>query len=215
MQIQGFTPDELANYVCHQLNNFFPDKNPVTKKSLEPAFSSALSRTQICINSVRNWKLDHFDPMHSSQYCTFLYYLSNSLWKKEQNTTVCTKIFYLNKALNGFECFYDNNLPEKFFIGHSVGIVLVRNDYKNYLILYQGSTVGRNKDDTPILSERIALYPNSSIIGRCNIASDCIVTPGTQVVNQSTKEKSLILQQDGKLISKPTNSSLFEETFRL
>src|SRR3546814_5845686 len=52
------------------------------------------------------------------QYTIFLFYLANTAWRKLRAERVCTKLFYLNKALNGFECFYDTELPEVFFIGH-------------------------------------------------------------------------------------------------
>ena len=74
---------------------------------------------------------------------------SNTIWRGAGNDHVCTKLFYLNKALNGFSCFYDNELPERFFIGHSVGIVLVRARYPEYFAIYQNCTVGRHGDKLP------------------------------------------------------------------
>src|SRR3546814_2135485 len=78
----------------------------------------ALARLERCIAGVRMWQAGEFDHLHSSQYTIFLYYLANTAWRKLRAERVCTKLFYLNKALNGFECFYDTELPEVFFIGH-------------------------------------------------------------------------------------------------
>src|SRR5690606_29486779 len=122
-----------------QLDHFFPDRDdprPVVEKTID----DALARLCRCIDGVRMWRPGEFDHLHSSQYTIFLYYLANTAWRTLQAERVCTKLFYLNKALNGFECFYDTELPEVFFVGHSVGIVLARTTYSNYFAIYQNST---------------------------------------------------------------------------
>ena len=52
-------------------------------------------------------------------------------------------------------------MPEVFFIGHSVGIVLAKARYGNRLVLYQNSTVGKNHGDAPSLGEGVVMYPNT------------------------------------------------------
>ncbi len=215
MQIVGMTKGQLVTYICRQLNHFFPDSSPVIKTDLEPAINDALSRIHTCINGVRCWPQDRFDYLHSSQYCIFIYYLSNSLWQQTANERVCTKLFYLNKALNGFECFYDNLLPEIFFIGHTSGIVLVRNTYRNYLVLYQGSTVGRIRNKTPILEEKVILYPNSSVIGDSRIRSGSVLSQGCSVVNQDTQANSVIFGSGRNLTFTPAGEDIFDDFFRI
>src|SRR3546814_13859559 len=99
------------------------------------------------------------------QYTIFLYYLANTAWRKLQAERVCTKLFYLNKALNGFECFYDTELPEVFFVGHTVGIVLARTTSSNSFSIYPNSTVGKSHVDAHVPAEGVVMYPNTALRG--------------------------------------------------
>lgn len=205
----------LTNYVSKQISHFFPISNDHNVQLISDHIEEALERTLYCINNVKLWKQNDFDVLHSSQYCTFLWYLSNTIWKRSGETILPTKIFLLNKALNGFDCFYDNNLPEIFFIGHSVGIVLVRNTYRNHLVLYQGVTVGKSTSDLPVLEEKVILYPHSSVIGKAHVNSGSVISKGVNVMNQTTPGNAIAFQEGKSLIHKPHDLSLFSFYFRI
>jgi serine O-acetyltransferase len=147
--------DALLGYLGRQLDHFFPDgRGDAERPALQAAHSSRrLQRLERCIAEVRMWTPGRFDHLHSSQYTIFLYYLANTLWKRGAERALCNKLFGLNKALNGIDLFYEIELPEVFFIGHSVGIVLAKADYGNRLVLYQNSTVGKNHGEAPVLGE--------------------------------------------------------------
>lgn len=215
MNIKNLNSSQLNQYICDQLNHLFPDPYKILPIQIKPHLDEALERIIVCINSVKAWPNDSFDYLHSSQYCQFLYYLSNTLWSKTKNENLCTKLFYLNKTLNGFECFYDNSLPDKFFIGHSSGIVLVRNTYSNYLVLYQGATVGKNHDATPILGEGVVLYPHSSVIGRCNIGDRSVISQGTRVINQDTPGNCYVFNQNKKLAFNTPSRDIISNIFHI
>jgi serine O-acetyltransferase len=205
---------ELTNYVTSQISHFFPIGNEFNADLVSSSIEEAVERTLFCINNVKLWKQNEFDVLHSSQYCTFLWYLSNTIWKRSGDTILPTKIFLLNKALNGFDCFFDNNLPEIFFIGHSVGIVLVRNTYRNYLVLYQGVTVGKSTTDLPVIEEKVILYPQSSVIGKAHINSGSVISKGVNVINQTTPGNATAFQNGKSLVHKPHDQSLFSFYFR-
>ena len=150
----------LLDYVCRQLENYFPDGRTGQKPLLAAPLITALQRLRRCINAVRLWPLDEFDHLHSSQYTTFLYFLANSLWhtgadralpRTGAERALCNKLFGLNKALNGIDLFYEIDMPDTFFIGHSVGIVLAKASYGERLVLYQGCTVGKNHGQAPVI----------------------------------------------------------------
>src|SRR3990167_5876802 len=85
--------------------------------------------------------------------------------RRSGDTAAGTRLFLMNKALNGIDLFYEIAMPEVFYIGHSVGIVLAKATYGNYLVLYQNSTVGRHLSRVPVLGEGVILYPNTAVIG--------------------------------------------------
>jgi serine O-acetyltransferase len=40
------------------------------------------------------------------------------------NTTLADRIYYLNKALNGLDLFYEVEMPDVFYLDHPVGTVI-------------------------------------------------------------------------------------------
>ncbi len=215
MNLKGMSKDRLADYVAAQLTNFFPDGQSDLRACVIRDLDETLDRLGTCIDAVRMWKESEFDYLHSSQYCIFLYYLSNTAWRNRHDQQFCTKLFLLNKALNGFDCFYDNALPDKFFIGHSVGIVLARTSFSNYLVLYQNSTIGKNHGDAPVLEEGVVLYPNTAIIGKCRIAAGTVVAQGCSIINEDTPGDCYVFSQGGELVFKKPKRNVLADIFRL
>jgi serine O-acetyltransferase len=215
MLLKNTTRAGLITYIETQLNQFFPDGMPV-RGHIERHIDDALKRLQTCINGVRIWPMDAFDYLHSSQYAIFLYYLANTIWRQEGNESgVCTKLFFLNKALNGIDCFYEIEMPDIYFIGHSVGIVLAKATYGNYLVLYQNSTVGKNHGVSPVLEEGVVMYPNTAIIGRCHIGTRSVIAQGVGVINRDTPGDCLVFSgNDGNLVIKPNGRDILADIFR-
>lgn len=215
MKIVNMDADLLPVYVRRQLLNLLPMEEGHDAGLIEVHLAASLRRLRRCIDGVKIWTPGHFDVLHSSQYCIFLYYLANTIWREERAVNVCTRLFLLNKALNGIDCFYEIELPEVFFIGHSVGIVLAKASYGNHLVLYQNSTVGKNHGVAPVLGDRVVLYPNSAVIGRCNIGSGSVISQGVSVVNQDTPGESAVFRAEaGRLSFKELQRNVFADFFR-
>ncbi len=205
----------LVNYVLRQLDNFFPDGASDQRPALDAHIEPALKRLQHSINAVRWWPEDEFDHLHSSQYTIFLYTLAHTLWRAGVPRPLCNKLFGLNKALNGIDLFYEIEMPEVFFIGHSVGIVLAKATYGERLVLYQGCTVGKSHGVVPVIGANVLMYPGSAIIGRCHIGAGSVIAQGVGVVNQSTPGDCLVFAgQSGKLLFKPPTQDMLSDLFR-
>ncbi len=216
LALKDFSRNALIGYVSDQARHLFPD---AYREDVRPAVASvidaALARLEHCIGGVRMWRPGEFNPLHSSQYTTFLYYLANTLWRERQDERVCTKLFYLNKALNGFECFYDTELPEIFFVGHSVGIVLARTTYSNHFAVYQNSTVGKSHGDAPVLGEGVVMYPNTAILGRSNIGPRTYLAQGASIVNQDTPGNCIVFENARQLTFREPDRDILADLFRL
>ncbi|MEP7301198.1 MAG: hypothetical protein ABI699_06695 [Caldimonas sp.] len=208
--------DGLLNYVGRQLDNFFPDgRGEAERPALQVQLEPALRRLERCIAEVRMWTPGRFDHLHSSQYTIFLYYLANTLWHAGTERALCNKLFGLNKALNGIDLFYEIELPEVFFIGHSVGIVLAKARYGNRLVLYQNCTVGKNHGDAPTLGEGVVMYPDSAVIGRCEIGPGTVIAQGTSIVNRSTPGNCMVFGGEaGDLVFKTPTRDVLADLFR-
>ena len=215
LELVNTSREGLLRYLVHQLENFFPDDAPGVHAVLDAHLDTALRRLERCIGAVRMWREGKFDVLHSSQTTIFLYYLANTLWRAGGDTRVCTKLFLLNKALNGIDCFYEIELPKVFFIGHSVGIVLAKASYGEHLVLYQNCTVGKNHGVAPVLEDGVVLYPNSAVIGRSRVRAGSVIAQGVSVVNRDTEGDCLVFQgAGGGLLFKPAQRGVLADIFR-
>lgn len=216
IQLARLTNDTLLDYVSRQLSNFFPGDYQIDRQRLEANLGESLERLAKCINAVRMWTPDKFDHLHSSQYCLFLYYFANTIWRNHRDAELCTRLFLLNKALNGIDCFYEIELPEVVFIGHSVGIVLAKATYGNYLVLYQNSTVGKNHGVAPELGQGVIMYPNTAIIGRCQVNDNTVLSQGASLVNADSPGQCMVFKGgDGRPAFKPLQRDLQSDFFRV
>lgn len=187
----------LSIYLSKQLTNFFPDGFD-SEPTITAHIEEALSFTTNCVASIKNWAANGFDYKISWQYATFLYFLSNTIWKRTGNSELPIRLFLLNKALNSIELFYEIELPEKFFLSHTPGLVFAKAKYSNYSVFHQNCTVGRSDDDRPILEEGVILYPNSMVIGKCLVRANTVISPGTKVINTDTPGNCLVFNGKGK-----------------
>lgn len=221
MRLVDQTSEGLVNYTCAQIAHFFPDgREQTAHREITRNLAEALDRLSHCINAVKMWRPGEFYYLHSTQYCQYLYYLANTIWRNDGDKSVCTQLFCLNKALNGIDCFYEIKLPEIFFIGHSVGIVLAKADYANYLVLYQNSTVGKGHGldygVAPVLEEGVVMYAGSAIIGRCLVAKNTVLSQGVSLINRDTPGDCLVYAGGpGKPIFAPPMKNVLEDFFRL
>ena len=215
MKFVNIDRSQLADYVRKQLSNLLPLPADPQSDLIDTHLDEALLRLNRCVSQVRMWTPDQFDVLHSSQYCIFLYYLSNTIWRREKAQKLCTQLFLLNKSLNAIDCFYEVELPEVFFIGHSVGIVLAKATYGNHLVLYQNSTVGKNHGVAPVLEEGVILYPNTAVIGNCLVRRGSVISQGVSVINRNTEAHQVAFQgAGGDLVFKHSAHPILGDFFR-
>ena len=216
-RVVSIDKNQLPGYVTSQINNIMPVPGSTGRrhKVIEAHLGEALARTQRCIDEVKMWKAGVFDVMHSTQYSIFLYFLSNSIWKNDQTRDVPTELFSLNKALNAIDLFYEIEMPEVFFIGHTAGIVLAKATYSNHLVLYQNSTVGKNHGDAPIFEDGVIMYPNTAVLGNSRLRKGTVISQGVSVINTTTEENMIAFDGPGNsLIYKAPKHCIQQDFFR-
>jgi len=210
--------ESLVSYVAAQCAAVAPDgRDAAFRKAVDAHIDEALTRLHVCINGCAPWRADEFNVLQSSQHTIFLYYLANTIWRRSADAAAATRLFLMNKAFNGIDLFYEIAMPEVFYIGHSVGIVLAKATYGNHLVLYQGVNVGRHKDQIPKVGDRVVLYPYSSVVGRAVVEDDCVISQGVRVINKQVPKGSLVFAGDNPadLAFRPRPADLLGEYFRL
>lgn len=210
----SLSKSQLTTYVQLQLERFFPDGNSV--ELLANVVPEALRRLEICINAVKLWPKGQFDHLHSTQYCIFIYLLSRVSYEYHLPRSICNKLFMLNKCLNGIDLFYEIEMPNRFFIGHSVGIVLAKARYGEYLVLYQNSTVGKSNGLVPHLGRGTIVFPNAAILGESCTGEYTTISQGARLINHSTPSNSIVFSSAGNRepIIKPASRRYLEDYFR-
>lgn len=153
-------------------------------------------------------RFPRFDPFHSVQWMTFLYYLSHELYLQRSN--LCDKVYYLNKIMNSVDLFYAIELPDIWSAEHPLSSVMGRAKYSNGFFFYQGCTVGGTRDREnnlyyPVIEENVRMYANSSILGRCRIGRNVQIGAGALVKNQDVPADSIVFGQSPNLIIKTTH----------
>ncbi len=191
----------LKSYVCHQLNNIFPDSNLEHNLSmLDPKYMRiALERLERCFSAIK-LKYYHqegtayFDHLNSDHYAMFLYLLANTVYKNHGPKELCTKLFYLNKVLHGVDAFYSINLPEIFLFVHPVGTILGNAVYDDYFIVYQNCTIGANQQGIyPVFSKGTVLYSKASVIGNCVIGSNVVFGANSLLIDTNIESNKLVV----------------------
>lgn len=203
----------LAEYIVRQVANFFPDDFNIKDAIMENTVD-ALQRTVRCINSIIAWRDQGFNYLVSGQYATFLYFLSNCIWKNSANADAATRIFLLNKALNGIDLFYEIEMPQYFGIAHTVGMVFSKGTYGEYCLFHQGCTVGRHGVNYPTIEAGVVMFPGSMILGNCLIRENTVISPGVILINTETPGDCYAFPGDnGKPVFKKLERYFADEIF--
>jgi serine O-acetyltransferase len=185
----------LSAYIATQANSFFPGE---AEAPSQDEIAEALKRFFVSAARIRRWAKTGFSPLESEKNAQFLWLLANVVHQRRgahaHENVMADRLFYLNKSLNGFTCFYNTPLPEIFFVGHSVGAVLGKARYSDYLMVFQGATVGQINGKLPTLGRGVILFPGANISGDCTIGDRVFVSANVAVIDRDVPSDSVVLQ---------------------
>ena len=193
------TERELADFTNRQLKNMLISDEDVT-----PFVKEALEKTLSCFEPNKNkyYSERNRSVFHSGHYATYLYYLSNTVYKAMGDADLTSKIYYLNKILHAVDWFYAINLPNYWGVEHPLGSVLGRARYSDGLFIYQGCTVGGNKKKYPALGRNVIMYSNSTILGDCHVGDNVILGTGCTIKDEDIPSNSLVFGASPHLVIK-------------
>lgn len=188
--------EDLQRHIETQLRNIM-----CADVDIGNCIDAAINRTNVCLNAANNsyynrMAIGGVDPYHSCAYAILLYFLSNELYKRDGNGERAEKVYYLNKALNGLEAFYADELPAIFSMEHPLGTVFGRAKYSNYLFFYQSCTIGgswfESKMYYPVLGEHVTMFSGVKILGNSHIGNHVILGANTYVINCDIPDYSFV-----------------------
>ncbi len=205
----------LSELITQQISNNFLITSQ-EKEDLARCLDPSLVRLTSCFREISNkyYSNDHnatiFNPYHSGQHTTFLYFLSCEAAALGK-TTLADKIYYLNRMMNGLDLFYHTKLSEVFFMDHPLGSILGRATYGNHFVFNQQCTVGGNHDVYPILGNYVTLFAGASVIGRCQVGNNVFVSAGAYIKDENIPDNSIVFGRSPRLVIKQKPLAYFYE----
>ena len=214
----SLTQKQLTLYLQKQLDNNFPDNKVYSQ--LNDIVLKAIQKIKFNFKNIqlsyffKNNQV-YFNHLNADQYTIFIYYASNIAYESFNNIELASKLFYLNKAMHNFHCMYDTKLPDIFLVIHGSGIVLGKAKYSNFLVIMHGVTVGSNsKWESPILGERIVMYPYSSILGMSVVERNTCLSNGSLLADCDTDAGTLVIGRSPNIIIKKQSKCKSEIYFK-
>jgi serine O-acetyltransferase len=201
----SLSPNDLADYLKAQLGALFPSGRTSRLRRL---VGRALERVEYAFARIAlpGYRVDGeatFSHLHGDQYAAFLYFAANTAWREHEDVPLASKLFLLNKALNGIVVVYDTILPDVFVLMHTVGTVLGKANYGNYFVAAQNVTVGMDRDEVPTLGERVVLYGGCVVIGKSRIGDRVTIATNATVRGEEIPAGHVVAGSSPNLVVKP------------
>lgn len=145
--------------------------------------------------------------------------MSHILGKKEERM-LADKVYYLNKIIHGVDWYWAIELPEYFFPEHPVGSVLGRAVYGDYLVIYQGVTIGGNysiKEKMivyPVIGKYVICYSDAKIVGNTTIGNKVIIGANCYIKDERIPDYSVVHGSSPNLSVCTYNEDTINEYFK-
>lgn len=221
--IMSLSENELLKYIIKQMNVFFPDKEIDLTENIKKSFKISLSRIEYCFSFIKNPAYNKngivtFDHLHTDQYLQFIYFWANTHWRMGYDETFSKKLGNLHRYLSGMFLSYKCELPDIFFIYHSVGTVIGNASYNNFLVISQSVTINTGDviDDVrhPILGRGLYLGTHAKIIGNQKIGDYVSIGVEATSFKNNVPLDSVVIRVEGKdIMRKRKNSLCFAQKF--
>jgi serine O-acetyltransferase len=199
--------NDVKELLYKQIDNFF-SLHKIERDVINYCFSRTLERCEYCFSYSNNKYYIHdgevfFNPFHSGQYAIFLYYISNEVYVYNgEGWGLPDKLYYLNKALNSCDLFYEIELPRIFMLDHPVGSVMGRAKYSDFFSFSQNCTVGNNNGIYPTIGGNVKMCACSMILGNCKIGNNVTIGANACVKDQNIADNLLVFGNSPHLIIK-------------
>ena len=196
LTLTPFDADTLVGYVVRQMRHFFPDKEK-SDRVIEGIINHTLRRVEHCFQRISHpaYSLEGramFNIFNSDQYAAFLCLLGGEIHRQHPHHPTAQKSFALNKALHGLNCMYDVELPQVFWLLHTVGTVIGKAIYGNYLVVRQGCTIGALRGEYPVTGQGFIMSAGCSLIGRSSIGDNVMLGLGTTLLENDIPADTLV-----------------------
>jgi len=214
---------DLLGFISRQLAAMWGESEQesfLLKNSMRPALARILANYRHVKENLPRYSLQGqpaFSPLNSDQYCVFLHYLRDEVYRLESSSPLPDKLFALNKMLHSVD-FYSAALPEHFMVSHPLGAVIGRAAFPaaGHCLIYQQVTIGGSYGEGgvlhyPTIGNHVILYAGAKLVGRAEIGDFSILALGTCVKDEIIPPRSLVFGTSPHLVIRPLSLKRYEE----
>lgn len=178
--------DDLVAYVGVLLDSGFPDG---ASHDVARVVDRALERTEHCFERValrgyRDAAGATFKHLHGDQFAAFLYFASNAAWTAFGDEALAQKLSLLNRMRHGLLIMPDTQLPDIFVIPHTVGTVVGKASYSDYLVICQNVTIANDLSTFLTIGAGVVLFPGAFVVGKGTIGEGVVVAANSTLQYQ-------------------------------
>ena len=195
-----------------QLRNMFgleKSELSILRYGVQRAYRHTLNAASLIAN--KYWRKDTVNPFCADQWSFLLYWTARLIFLEygRKNIDLLDKLYYLNRALNSVDLYYEINLPQKFFPQHPIGTILGRAVYGDCLTFYQGCTVGQSRSGSPSIGDHVILFSGSKVLGNCKLGENVIVSANTYLLDVVVPPLTLVFGQPRDYIFKSIDKQYY------
>lgn len=183
----------------------------ILKKTWDLALEN-YSKSVIKYHQKDNCPIIDFNNLDQSVY---LIYFASRFSYLNKNLSMARNFYFLNRKLNSIDIYFEVDLPVHTLFIHPLGTVLGRANYGDFLVVYQGVSVGSDLDGNfPILEGKNILFGHSTILGNSKLAENSSLSAGSYAYNLHIPENHYLRDSEPILVS-PYKKKLIENFFRV
>jgi serine O-acetyltransferase len=211
----SLTVTELQTYVDAMLVNDFPDGRPNELARVVPI---ALERLEHCFSRIalRGYRDDAgacFDHLYGDQVAMLIYFLASTAWERFGDGNLAKKLTLLNRARNALLIMYDTKLPDIFVIPHTVGTVIGKATYADFLVVCQNVTIANDLTTHLTFGPGVVLFPGSFVVGTGTIGEGAAIGANSTLQYQDVPPNTLVTGSSPNIEMRPRKRDFLARYF--
>jgi serine O-acetyltransferase len=142
-------------------------------------------------SEISHWNVDQ---------CIHYYVFLQSLLYDHGHQQLSERVYYYLRTNFNIDIFPSRRLPDNILFVHPLGSILGNARYSNYMVVYQGVTVGGNtKLEYPAIGEDAVFYSGAKVIGNSRIGHNAVIGAGVTINNEEIPDNTVVFLDQNNL----------------
>jgi serine O-acetyltransferase len=210
--------DDLVTFLGDILRTHFPCDRVRSAGDIGSVLDLALERIEFCFERValagyRDEDGATFDHRHGDQCAALLYRCSNRAFRDRDDPELGAMFSALNRARHALLIMHDTDLPDIFVVPHTVGTVIGKATYGNYLAICQNVTVANDPATRLTFDEGVVLFPGAFVVGTGSIGTASAVAANSTLQYQDLPPNTIAIGHSPDIEFRPRKRDFLARYF--